>query len=233
RLAAREEVSEETRFESAGIPIDPEILRKLEEDGIVRPTPVQEAGMPLVASGRHAILQSGTGTGKTLAYLLPIFARLRESEGRAVVIAPAPELAAQIRRVVERYNPQGFTSASLLGSGNPARQVEKLRRHPRIVVGTPGRVFEMIARKRVRASEIEVLVLDEADRILSPENDAFLRDLFSRPEFRAQLVIASATVGAAAGALFAERAGDVGARVELGHGPLRSSTRHLAQLGPE
>lgn len=227
-----ESSSTEELFHVDGFEIDVGVARALARDGITRPTPVQSAGIPVVASGKHVVLQSGTGTGKTLAYLIPLLARAKGGE-RIAILAPAPELAAQVLRVVERVKPKDVSSASLIGSGNPARQVEKLRGQPSVVVGTPGRVLEMIARRKLRAAEIGALVLDEADRILSPENDASLRDLFSRPEFRAQLVIASATIGPQAEALFAERAGDEGLRIELGHEPLVASIRHFATVSPD
>jgi ATP-dependent RNA helicase DeaD len=228
-----------------------DIRRSLERAGISRPMPVQSAAFPAIREGRSAILRSGTGTGKTLAYLLPLFERLRSAgdgakDRRVLILAPAPELAMQIFRVAESHVPAGVRPASLIGSGNPERQIEKLRARPTLLVGTPGRVFELIARRKLAANSIATLVLDEGDRILSPENDLLLRDLLSRPECAPQIVIASATIGERAVGIFerfgSRRSSPAGAiegaerlepvRIEIADASLSGAMRHHVHVVP-
>jgi len=164
--------------------------------GMTEPTPVQTQAIPVVLAGRDAIIQSPTGTGKTLAYLLPLFQRVRADDTlRVVVLAPSPELAIQILRVVEAFAGPGISSGSLVGGGNTERQKETLKRKPRVLVGTPGRVLDLIFAKKLKTADIGALVLDEIDEILSPQNERNLREIASRPEFRPQLIFASATIG--------------------------------------
>ena len=164
--------------------------------GIVEPTAVQHEAIPPVLARRDVIIQSPTGTGKTLAYLLPLLQRVRADDTlRVVVMAPSPELTIQILRVVEAFAGPGISSGSLIGGGNSDRQKDTLKRKPRILVGTPGRVLDLIFARKLKTADIGALVLDETDEILSPQNEASLREIASRPEFKAQLIFASATTG--------------------------------------
>ena len=129
-------------FSTTGLEVPEWLAQRLDKDGIATPTPVQVAAIPAVLAGKDVVIQSGTGTGKTLAYVLPLLERARRDAGfRVVIIAPSPELAMQILRVVEAYKGPGVKSTSLVGSGNIERQKEKLKTHPQILVGTPGRVL--------------------------------------------------------------------------------------------
>ena len=164
--------------------------------GIIEPTAVQSQAIPLVLARKDVIIQSPTGTGKTLAYLLPLLQRVRADDSlRVVVVAPSPELAIQILRVVEAFAGPGISSGSLIGGGNSERQKETLKRKPRVLVGTPGRVLDLIFAKKLKTADIGALVLDETDEILSPQNEPGLREIASRPEFKPQLIFASATIG--------------------------------------
>lgn len=186
----------QSEFNLEGFKNTPEIAASLQLNSIVAPTEVQVSAFPLILSKQHVALTSGTGTGKTLAYVLPLLQRAKEEPTfRAVVMAPSPELAVQILRTVEVYKDQNVKCVGLVGGGNPERQRDKLKKHPQIMVGTPGRVLEFIFARKIKTQSIGALVLDEVDEILSPENEDGLREICSRPEFAAQLLCVSATIG--------------------------------------
>ncbi|MBI5507521.1 MAG: DEAD/DEAH box helicase [Deltaproteobacteria bacterium] len=214
-------------FASTGLDIDDRLAACFGKDGIEAPTPVQQRAIPLVLAGKDVIIQSGTGTGKTLAYVLPLLQRAgREPDFRAVIIAPSPELAMQILRTVEAYKAQGVRSTSLVGSGNIERQKEKLKAHPQIIAGTPGRVLEMIFARKVKTKSIKALVLDEVDQILSDQNDAELKEVCSRPEFEAQIILASATIAKRAEAFAREAMHEERLRPSVDRSPLPQNIEH-------
>lgn len=207
----------------------PEFLAQaLERAGIREPTAVQRQAIPLVLAGKDVVIQAPTGTGKTLAYLLPLLQQVRaDPTKRVVAIAPSPELAIQILRVVEAFAGPGIDSGSLVGGGNIERQREKLKAKPRIIVGTPGRVLEMIFAKKLKTAEISAVVLDETDEILTPQNESELREIASRPEFRPQLVFASATIAAKAERLAADLMDEGYARITVEAERLPNTIAHL------
>jgi superfamily II DNA/RNA helicase len=203
--------------------------------GITEPTPVQRAAMPVLLAGQDAVLQSGTGTGKTLAYLLPLVQRVRAEAGfTAVVLAPSPELALQILRVADLIKGPGIGSCALVGGANTERQKDKLKQHPRLIVGTPGRVFEMIFARKLKTASISALVLDETDALLSGKNEQDLREIASRPEFKPQIICASATIGPRAAKLATDLMDPGFARIALGAGPLSPTiTHHFMTFEPQ
>jgi ATP-dependent RNA helicase DeaD len=214
-------------FAETGLEVDEALTQALARQGISTPTAVQAAAIPVVLAGKDAIIQSGTGTGKTLAYLLPLLQRARHDAAfRVVVLAPSPELAIQILRVAEAFKAPGLGSLGLVGSGSLDRQKEKLKKHPQIVVGTPGRVLELIFARKLKTATLGAMVLDEIDQILSPQNEAELRELCSRPEMKAQLVVASATFGRQGDAFARDYMAEDRVRLQLEASPLRETIRH-------
>ena len=194
-----------TRFEIPGLTLHESTAHALTQAGIATPTPVQLRATPEVLAGKDVLIQSATGTGKTLAYLLPLLQRIAADDSqRVVIMAPSPELAVQILRAVETYKPPQVRCAGLIGTGNIDRQKDKLKKHPHIMVGTPGRVLELWLARKIKTAQVRTLVLDEVDKILAPQNAKPLSQICSRPEFTAQLVYASATLGERAHA-FADR----------------------------
>ena len=183
-------------FDISGLAIDATLSASFERDGIREPTPVQRAAIEPILAQRDVLVQSGTGTGKTLAYLLPLLQRAKEDpQFRFVVMAPSPELAVQILRVVEAYRDPSVGCAGLVGTGNIERQKDKLKKHPRAIVGTPGRVLELWLARKIKTAQVGTLVLDEVDEVLAPKIETPLAQICSRPEFKAQLIYASATLG--------------------------------------
>lgn len=183
-------------FADLGLTSTAALEQALTRDAIKAPSAVQAAAIAPILAGRDVVVRSSTGTGKTLAYLLPLLQRAAAEPGfRAVVVAPVPELAVQILRTVEAYRNPGTTSLGLIGGGSVERQRDKLKKHPQVLVGTPGRVLELILAKKVKTASIDVLVLDEVDDVLSHDNAEALHEICSRPEFAAQVLCVSATIG--------------------------------------
>ncbi len=214
-------------FAIPGLTLSETAQKSLLREGIVEPTAVQLAAVPEVLAGKDVIIQSGTGTGKTLAYLLPLLQRAeRDPSLRVLVLAPSPELALQILRTMEAYKSPTLKSASLVGSGNTERQKDKLKKHPQFVVGTPGRVLEMIFDRKLLAKSINVLVLDEIDQILNEQNEAALREIISRPEYNSSFIVASATFGKRAEAFAHDCMSKDRVRLQVEGSPLRQNIQH-------
>lgn len=161
------------KFNELGL--NEQIIKGLEKEKITQPTKVQESVIEKIISNKDLIVQSETGSGKTLAYLLPLFEKLMPVEKgmKVLVLAPTHELAMQIHRQVESLSKNsGFdiTSTTIFGEVNINRQIEKLREKPQIVIGTPGRILELIKKKKITAHTIKTVVVDEADKMLDKNN---------------------------------------------------------------
>ena len=175
--------------------VDESIASKLEEIGITEPTEVQKKIIPLISEGKNIMFQSETGTGKTFAYLLPLLSRLNSTENRMarlMIASPTYELATQIKVQVQKIS--GIKCALLIGGAPISRQIELLKEKPEIVIGGPARLLELIHLKKLKADGIETLVLDEADRLLSPELRDSTKGLMERLPKSVQLIGNSATV---------------------------------------
>lgn len=145
------------------------LLEGLENLGISNPTPVQMQAIPAILQGKDVIGQSQTGTGKTLAYLLPVLQQLDLSrqELQALILAPSRELTRQIADIIEQLTGEtGIEVALIQGGTDINRQIQRLRRNPRVIVGTPGRVLDLINRDKLIAHTAKYLVIDEADTML-------------------------------------------------------------------
>lgn len=159
-----------------------ELLSAVEKKGYLEATPIQQQAIPLVLEGRDLLAGAQTGTGKTAGFTLPVLQRLQQthSEGqkpypRVLVLTPTRELAAQVHESVRdygRYLP--FRSAEIFGGVSINPQKQKLIKGVDIVVATPGRLLDHIQQRSINLSKIEILVLDEADRMLDM---GFIRDI--------------------------------------------------------
>ncbi len=152
------------------IPLSPAVRRAIDELGFVTPTAVQRAAFEPAALGNDLIVQSRTGTGKTLAFGLPLVDRLTyEGHGlQALILAPTRELALQSQRALEQIGKyKGLRTAAVYGGAPMERQVQQLKQGAEIVSGTPGRVLDHIKRGTLDPAGIRVLVLDEADEMFS------------------------------------------------------------------
>ncbi|MBC7795117.1 MAG: DEAD/DEAH box helicase [Clostridia bacterium] len=215
-------------FNVSGLDVPDFLAAALQKAGIASPSDIQKAAIPEILAGKDVVLQAATGTGKTLAYLLPLLQRIRtDKKFRMLVLTPSPELAIQILRVAEAFAGPGIITASLIGGANIERQKEKLKKHPQVIVGTPGRIIEMIFDRRLKAATLSAVVFDEADEILSPHNEKNLREIASRPEVQPQFVFASATIGPAAAQLATDLMKPDFARLAPVTQPLPSTVEHL------
>ena len=212
------------------------LVTALERQQVTEPTPIQAAALPVLLAGTSACLNAETGTGKTLAYLLPIVARLDPALAatQAVVLAPTHELAIQIhRQCCDLAQNAGLPVRSLLliGGTSMDRQLDKLKAKPQVVVGSPGRVRELATRGKLKTRDVRWAVLDEADRLLTDasvsETLAFLALL---PPSR-QLIFASATEQPESSAAMARLAPElVTLHPEAGPGAVNADITHLYLL---
>lgn len=152
--------------------MDPSLLNALEKENITTPTPVQRRVIPEMLKNSDLIVQSETGTGKTLAFLLPLYKKIDVSlrEMQAIVLVPTHELAIQVQRVIEHLSQNSdvkVTSAPIIGNVNIDRQIVKLKEKPHVIVGSPGRILELIQKKKISAHTIRTIILDEADRLFN------------------------------------------------------------------
>jgi ATP-dependent RNA helicase RhlE len=155
-------------FDATGIA--PELLSALQKAGLTTPTPIQGRAIPVALEGTDLIGIAQTGTGKTLAFALPILDKLLHNEiKRALVILPTRELALQVEqsiRKISQYLPHAPRTISLIGGMPIYRQIRELKSNPQILLTTPGRLRDHLDQKTLNLSEVGMLVLDEADRML-------------------------------------------------------------------
>lgn len=149
------------------------LLRAIEEKGYLEPSPIQAAAIPAVLSGRDLMAAAQTGTGKTAGFTLPILQLLHETDEphphriRVLVLTPTRELAAQVADSIATYGAHlPFTSTVVFGGVKINPQIAALRKGVDILVATPGRLLDLYQQGEVKFSDLEVLVLDEADRML-------------------------------------------------------------------
>lgn len=168
-LDAPKEGSQEAGLSGfAGLGIREAFCEKLKEWSITDPAPVQRNAIPVLLAERDAVIQSGTGTGKTLAYLLPLLEKVDADvkKVQGLIIVPTQELAMQIVRLAEGLIGAGKTAA-LIGGASLKRQIEKLKGHPPVAVGTPGRLAELIRLGKLKTGSVRFAVIDEADEVFS------------------------------------------------------------------
>ncbi|MEA5464338.1 DEAD/DEAH box helicase [Leptothoe sp. PORK10 BA2] len=159
-------------FDTLGL--SAELLRAVEEQGYTEPTPIQIKAIPVILSGRDVMAGAQTGTGKTAGFTLPMLHRLSQTpipKGRrpvrALVLTPTRELAAQVADSVETYGRHlPLRSAVIFGGVKINPQIRQLRNGVDILVATPGRLLDHVGQQTVDLSQVEILVLDEADRML-------------------------------------------------------------------
>ncbi|MFC0211247.1 DEAD/DEAH box helicase [Paenibacillus chartarius] len=155
-------------FESFGI--DERYVAVLKEQDIREPSLVQEKVIPLALTGKDLVAQSVTGSGKTLAYVLPALQRLdpARKDVQVIVLVPTRELGMQIVQVAEELGKAtGVTVQQLIGGASLQRQIDKLKLKPQVVVGTPGRVLELIKLRKLNVQQTRTLVIDEADQVFA------------------------------------------------------------------
>ena len=186
-----------TSFEQLGI--SENLVAALQQQGILEPTPIQQKAIPLALENRNVMGQSETGTGKTLAFLLPIFQKIdpQKREVQAMILTPTHELAIQILRQIEslaKNSGLAVSATSLIGNVNIVRQIEKLKEKPHIIVGSSGRILDLIQKKKLNSQTIKTIVLDEADRLLDEKNAADVKAVLKTTLKESQFLLFSATL---------------------------------------
>ncbi|WP_201006530.1 DEAD/DEAH box helicase [Paenibacillus glycanilyticus] len=169
---------------------------KLEANNIKVPSAIQAEAIPTLLEGRDVSARSQTGSGKTLAYLLPMLQQLKPTSGaiQAIILAPTQELAMQIVRVAEGYaEPLGLRVQQLIGGAAMKRQIEKLKLRPQIVIGTPGRIHELLKLRKLKLSEVRHIVIDEADQVFELGSTREVETILFAMSQERQLAFFSAT----------------------------------------
>ncbi len=148
-----------------GLGIAPHLLDALERMKFSTPTPIQHKAIPIALEGQDLIGIAQTGTGKTLAFGIPLIQRLAQIKGKGLVLLPTRELAMQAHQHLHRMDAR-IKSALIIGGASMYNQIQELRRHPRIIIATPGRLVDHMQKRHVSLHDVHILVLDEADRML-------------------------------------------------------------------
>lgn len=188
-------------FEGLGLNID--LINSLEKQDIKIPTDIQAKVIPLALENKDIIAKSQTGTGKTLAYLLPIFQKIdsEKKEMQCIILAPTHELVMQIDREIQLLSENcqiNVTSCNIIGDVNMSRQIDKLKEKPHIIVGSPGRIFELIKKRKIASHTIKTIVIDECDKLLDKNNISKVKDIIKTTMRDRQLMAFSASINEAA-----------------------------------
>ncbi len=165
--------------------------------GIKRPTDIQARAIPSIAMGSDIIAVSQTGSGKTLAYALSVLTQLeKKQDSRALVLAPSREMAQQIHKVFEQLCAELPISVCLvIGGLSNSEQISILKKHPRLIVATPGRMNDHLLNNKLLLQKVEVVVIDEADRMLDMGFAPQLKSIKSTLRGHQQILMFSATFG--------------------------------------
>ncbi|MBG9444725.1 MAG: DEAD/DEAH box helicase [Bacillota bacterium] len=175
----------------------PFILEAWKKSAFTQPTTIQAEAVPPALEGRDIIAESPTGTGKTLAYLLPVLEKIDPDKQavQAVILASSQELVMQILSEIQKWaEGSGIKAASFIGGANVKRQLEKLKKHPHIALGTPGRVLELIKQKKLKMHEVKTIVLDEGDQLLVKEHTQTVQNIVKSTLKERQVLLFSATL---------------------------------------
>jgi superfamily II DNA/RNA helicase len=185
----------------ADLGVSKPVVRALSERGLAAPFAVQTSAIPDVLFGRDVLVQSPTGSGKTLAFGVPMADRLEASDARcaALVLAPTRELASQIEEELRPLMAARSLSIAAVYGGAGVEKQAKRARHAHVLVATPGRLEDLIARGDVRLDRVRVLVLDEADRMLDMGFRPVVDRIVAQTPARRQTLFFSATLEGEAG----------------------------------
>ncbi|HEX8926029.1 MAG TPA: DEAD/DEAH box helicase [Terriglobales bacterium] len=179
------------------MPLSAPVQKKLADANFEIPTPVQEAAIPPALEGKDLLATAQTGTGKTLAFLIPIIERMLQSQSKgleALVLVPTRELALQVAEEYEKLRPSKLPIAAKVIGGVPERRQLQDTKKARLMVATPGRLVDFLQRRLVNLSNVQVLVLDEADRMLDMGFLPSLRQILNALPRERQTMCFSATL---------------------------------------
>jgi ATP-dependent RNA helicase RhlE len=183
----------DTVFSDLGL--SPKLLTVINHLKITHPTPIQHKAIPVAIQGKDIIGIAQTGTGKTLAFTLPLIQQIIATQKQGLIILPTRELALQIDEVFKNFsNSFGLKRAVLIGGSHMGKQISDLRRHPQIIIGTPGRINDHIQSKTLNLQKVGILVLDEADRMLDMGFEPQIKQILQHVPKNRQTMLFSATM---------------------------------------
>jgi len=197
-VAAADEVVYEAKHQFVDFPFSPMLQKNVAGKGYTSPSAIQDQTIPLILDGKDVIGLANTGTGKTAAFLLPILDRLvnlNTEHAGVLIMAPTRELAQQIDEQFRDFSAgMKIYSALCVGGMNIERQIRDIKRRPHIIIGTPGRLKDLMKRGVLKLDDISVLVLDEADRMLDMGFINDIREIVKRTPQERQTLFFSATI---------------------------------------
>ncbi|MGH7218680.1 MAG: DEAD/DEAH box helicase [Candidatus Microsaccharimonas sp.] len=196
-VAKVDEVVYESTHQFTDFNFNPRLQRNIDHKGYVNPSAIQDQAIPFVLEGRDVIGLANTGTGKTAAFVLPIIERLVANPelNSVLIVAPTRELADQIDEQFRAFAyDMKFFSALVVGGSNIDRQIRQIKRGPHVIIGTPGRLRDLMKRKVLRLNYIRTLVLDEADRMLDMGFINDIKEIVNETPEDRQTLFFSATI---------------------------------------
>lgn len=225
--AATTDAAEENKITFSDLNIAKPILTALDRSGYTHPTPIQEQAIPFALAGRDLLLSAQTGSGKTAAFVIPVLDRLSRATSfdkltKALILTPTRELAQQVHDSVRTYSKdmRGLFCVPLVGGAPYNGQITALKKGVQVIVATPGRLLDHIKAGRVDLSNLEVLVLDEADRMLDMGFADDINDILKAAPDNRQTIMCSATWDGPVGkiaASFTKNPERVSIKVESAH----------------
>ena len=215
----------EATFDNLGIA--PKLLDILRANKFTKPTPIQHQCIPQGIEGKDIVGIAQTGTGKTLAFGVPLLQRLAQHKGQALILVPTRELALQVDEMLQKIGRSlGLRTAVVIGGVSPDRQIRALRSNPHVVIATPGRLIDHMQQKYYSLNQVKVVVLDEADRMFDIGFLPYIKQILEAAPKDRQTLLFSATMPAAIAGIAAKHM-KMPLRVEVA--PAGTSAKNVEQ----